>query len=186
MKSLALAAFLLLLLGCTQAPSEKIIDKPVSEDLEVQLIVGQNYTLGEPIAFQIKTSNYSIIFLNRSGGFIVGTYPSVWICRHENNSCTNMEYIRMKDFSRCESDVPAVAIPSELEEHKTAIKAETYDLLLLWDQTEWKSISIPCGKGFALGRENFPVPPGNYSVTFVYWVAWETAQRSVSADFQII
>ncbi|MFH1470290.1 MAG: hypothetical protein ABIF01_00925 [Candidatus Micrarchaeota archaeon] len=65
----------LLLFGCASTPEEKPAEKPISDDSEVKLIVGENYTLGEPIAIQLKTTNYSISFLNRSGGVLNRLLP---------------------------------------------------------------------------------------------------------------
>ncbi len=183
---LVFALLCILLLGCTQQKDQTPAEKPVSEDLEVAIIAGENYSLGEPIAFQIKTTNYSIVYLNRSGGYSVGYYPSVWICRYVNGSCENVEYRRMRDFSKCVNERTEATIPLGSFEKKDFYPAEFYEMLLLWDQKEWKEEKIPCGKGFASVRKFQSVPPGNYSVTFVYWVSWDTEPRSVTADFRII
>jgi len=178
---------MLLLFGCAGTPEEKPAEKPASDDSEVKLIVGENYTLGEPIAFQLKTTNYSISFLNRSGGYSIGSYPSLWICRKiDSESCENIEYRTMKDFSTCESGVVNVWAPDEAHEKRDVFPAESYLLLLHWEQTDWKEVKAPCGSSFSVARRAQEVGRGEYSVTFVYWVSWDGGPRSVSADFRII
>lgn len=185
MRAFLFLLFGLLLLGCSQPAPEKPSEKPVSNDSEVRIIAG-DYARGEPVAFQIKTSNYSIIYLNRSGGYSIGSYPSVWICKKANESCENVEYRKMRGFSTCEGGAVNVWIPAESSEKKGVLPAELYDLLLLWDQKDWKEQRVSCGNSYASIRRAEPVTPGNYSVTFVYWVSWDSAPRSVSADFRII
>ena len=186
MRQILFLLALLLLYGCAQPTQEKPSEMPVSNDSEVVIIAGENYTAGEPIAFQIKTSNYSIAYLNRSGGYSAGSYPSAWICRKTNSSCENIEYRQMWGFSTCEMGAVNVWVPRESYEKKEVLPAEFYGLLLLWDQNDWKEQLISCGSGFASVRRAEPVAPGNYSITFVYWVSWDSAPRSVSADFRII
>lgn len=185
MRWLALLAVGLLLFGCSQN-AEQVKEKPESDDLEVSIIVGENYSAGEPIAFQLRTSNYSIIYMNRSGGYSMKGYPSVWICRYVNESeCENIEYRWMRGFSMCEGGVVRIDVPPESYEVKAVWPAERYDLLLLWDQKDWKETVVQCGGNFARARQPEQVPPGNYSVSFVYWVSWDERPRSVSADFSI-
>ncbi len=188
MKTFALSLALLLLLllfGCLGPGPEKAAEKPVSDDSEVALIVGESYSVGEPIAIQLKTTNYSISYNNRSGGYSLGSYPSVWICRKTNSSCENVEYRQMRDFSTCEGGAVNILVPPEGGEERVVLQAESYGLLFLWDQREWKDQKIPCGSSFATIRRGEQVPGGNYSITFVYWVSWEKSPRSLSADFRI-
>jgi hypothetical protein len=182
---LFLLLIMLLLFGCFGPAPEKPSEKPVSEDAEVSIIAGENYSLGEPIAFQLKTVNYSIIYLNRSGGYLAGSYPSAWICRQTNESCINVEYRHLKDFSRCSGGTVNIDVPAEGGDAKEIWPAENYGLLLLWDQKEWSEERISCGNGAAQVRKQIQVPAGNYSITFVYWVSWDKNPRSVSADFRI-
>ncbi len=186
MRQILLLLALLLLFGCSQPTPEKPSEKPMSNDSEVRIIAGENYTVGEPIAFQIKTSNYSIAYLNRSGGYSAGSYPSAWICKKTNGSCDNIEYRQMKGFSTCEGGIVNVWVPTESFEKKEVLPAEFYGLLLLWDQNDWKEHLVSCGNSYASIRRAEPVTPANYSITFVYWVSWDSAPRSVSADFRII
>ncbi|MFH0818165.1 MAG: hypothetical protein V1909_06060 [Candidatus Micrarchaeota archaeon] len=185
MKLVAFLLALVLLFGCSAPLPEKAVEKPLSDDSEVRIIVGENYSLGEPIAFQLKTSNYSISFLNRSGGYSIGAYPSVWICKKTNESCENVEYRQMADFSTCESGAVSMWVLPQSTEKKDVFPAEFYGLLLRWDQREWKEQIVGCGSGFASIRKAELVQKGEYSITFVYWVSWEGNPRSVSADFKI-
>ncbi len=171
------------LLGCVS--ENPIEERPLSDDFEISLIVGENYSVGEPIAIQLKTSNYSIVYLNRSGGYSFGYYPSLWICRKTNESCENIEYRWMRGFSRCEGGIVNINVPRESIEEREVWLAEKYGLIFLWDQREWIEDEIPCGDGFEKTREPQQVPVGNYSVSFVYWVTWDKDPRSVTADFNI-
>ena len=184
MRTVAFLLLSLLLLGCQQ--EELPVEKPVSEDLEVSIIAGENYSSREPIAFQLKTTNYSIIYTNRTGGYSIGYYPSIWICRQTNETCENIEFRQMSDFSNCIGETVHIRVPSESIEKKDVFPAESYVLLFLWDQKDWKEVQTPCGSSFAKLRKPEQVPPGNYSITFVYWVSWSKKPRSVTADFRII
>lgn len=186
MRQLSLLLVILLLFGCSQQAPASTKDKPVSDDSEVAIIVGENYSVGEPIVFQLKTSNYSIVYMNRSGGYQVGSYPSVWICRQTNESCINVEYRQMRDFSKCSEGVVNIAVPVQSSDVQIIWPAEKYGMLLLWDQKDWREESSPCGKGASQSRNPTQVSPGKYSITFVYWVSWEKEPRSVSADFRIV
>ena len=116
----------------------------------------------------------------------MGSYPSVWICRNTNGSCENVEYREMRDFSRCENNAEQIEVPAESSERKEIYPAESYALLLLWNQREWAEERVPCGAGFARKRRVEQAVPGNYTVTFVYWVSWGQEPHSVAADFRII
>ncbi|MFH1447859.1 MAG: hypothetical protein ABIG39_03275 [Candidatus Micrarchaeota archaeon] len=184
MRPLTAMLLCLLLLGCAQQ-TEQVIEKPDSEDLQVSIIVGENYSMGEPISIQLKTLDYSVVYLNRSGGYSMKSYPSVWICREMGGDCRNIEYRWMRDFSKCSNGVVNVIVPHESVEKKVVWPAKTYDLLLLWNQNDWKLVDVPCGEGVANIRNPEQVEAGNYSVTFVYWVGGDDSPRSVSASFRI-
>jgi hypothetical protein len=177
---------LLLLAGCVQENPGVSPDWSISGDGGVALIVGENYSAGEPIAFQLKTTNYSVVFLNRSGGYSLGSYPSLWICRKTNGSCENVEYREMAGFSRCENGIEQIDVPAESTERKEVYPAESYVLLSLWDQKEWVEERVECGPGFYRDRRAEQVQSGDYTATFVYWVSWDKEPQSVAADFRII
>ncbi|MFH1470291.1 MAG: hypothetical protein ABIF01_00930 [Candidatus Micrarchaeota archaeon] len=92
----------------------------------------------------------------------------------------------MRDFSTCESGVVNVWVPAEAQEKRDVFPAESYLLLLHWEQTDWKEVKSACGNGFSTSRRAQEVGRGEYSATFVYWVSWDKEPRSVSTDFRII